>query len=174
MNIGALHKGKGYKGKGYGKGQGYGYKGKGGKGQGKGSKGYSKGKTYKGKGPIGQGQIHSGKAWQQQGNKRKGKSKNKGKTAVNIGYRCGLEGRYAKDCKVAYSLNDTATQQQGPQDQATAWWTDTGQAYENAWWHGDQAMTHQTHQLMLPPPTETASAHQQQGIQQPATQGQAV
>ena len=84
-----------------------------------------------------------------------------------------MEGRYAKDCKVAvYSLNDTVTQQQGPQDPANAWWTDTGQAYDNTWWHGDQAKTQQTHQLMLPPPK--ASAHQQQGTQQPATQGQAV
>ena len=61
MDIGAINKGKGYKGKGYGKGKGHGYKGKGGKGQGKGYKSYSKGKSYKGKGPIGENKCTAAK-----------------------------------------------------------------------------------------------------------------
>ena len=130
MDIGAISKGKGYK-------------------------SYSKGKSYKGKGPIGGKQTYSGKGWQQQQSKRgKGKSNNKGKTEVNTCYKCGQEGRYAKDCKVAvYNLNDTSMQQQVASDPPALWWTDNGQAYDNRWWHGDQAMTQQAQQLMLPPPT---------------------
>ena len=127
MDIGALHKGKGYKGRATAK-EKDGYKVKGGKGQGKGSKGYSEGKT-RARGPPDKHRYIAAK----DGNTKATKENERVRTA---------------------------TQQQGAQDPATAWWTDHGQASDNTWWHGDQGMTQQTHQLMLPAPTH--STHQQQ------------
>ena len=140
----------------------------------------SKGKP-KGKTTHGQGYGYNGKGWQtqqqtqrqQQAHKGKGKSKDKSKQPVNICYRYGLEGRYAKDCRVAvYNLNDTAIQQRQQPDPATVWWNDGGQAYATGWGHGNQ--TTQGQQLVTTAPQGMQTQPQQHGIQQPVQQGQAV
>ena len=148
------HKGKYNKGKGYG---GYGNKGN----NTNYNTGYNKGKGQQG--PIGQGNPYGGGKGFTGFHKGKGKGKHKGKgyskgakgkTAMNICYRCGQPGHFAKNCQVpVYNLDtDGDYNNTDPSFQ----WYNTQDTYDNTWYNQDQTPYNQAPQLALPAaPTNT-------------------
>ena len=147
MDIGAIGKSKGYKGKGYGN------KGNAGKGQGRSQQRKvqeQKTDRWKAWTAAKDGSNNNTHKWPR---KEQDKASRRARTPSTC-HKCGLEGHYAKDCKVAvYNLNDTSTYQPDP---TTQWWTDAGQAYATDWWREDHTGA-----------AQQIAAAQQQGMQQP-------